>query len=38
MEADTVLGEHCLRAYCCKYLEGNLKDKFGAKAGLPAMF
>jgi hypothetical protein len=37
-EADAVLGEHCLRAYCCKHLEGNLKDKFGAKAGLPALF
>jgi transposase-like protein len=38
LEADAVLGEHCLRAYCCKHLEGNLKDQFGAKAGLPALF
>lgn len=38
VEADAVLGEHCICAYCCKYLEGNLKDKFGAKEGLPALF
>jgi hypothetical protein len=37
-EADVVLGEKCLRAYCCKHIEGNLKDKFGGKAGLPALF
>ena len=38
LEADIVLGEHCLRAYCCKHLESNLKDKFGAKARLLALF
>ena len=38
VEADAVLGEHCICAYCCKYLEGNLKDKFAAKEGLPALF
>jgi hypothetical protein len=38
IEADVVLGEYCLRAYCCKHLEGNLKDKFVAKVGLPALF
>ncbi len=38
LEADAVLGERCLRAYCCKHLESNLKDKFGAKEGLPALF
>jgi transposase-like protein len=37
-EADAVLGERCLRAYCCKHIEGNLKDKFGGKAGLPVLF
>lgn len=38
LKADAVLGERCLRAYCCKHLECNLKDQFGAKAGLPALF
>jgi transposase-like protein len=26
LEADVMLGERCLRAYCCKHLKGNLKD------------
>ena len=38
LEADVVLGERCVHAYYYKHLEGNLKDKFGAKAGLPALF
>jgi hypothetical protein len=37
-EADVVLGENCLRAYCCRHIKGNLKDKFGGKAGLLALF
>jgi len=37
-EADAVLGRNCLRAYCCRHIEGNLKDKFGGKAGLLALF
>jgi transposase-like protein len=37
-EADAVLGDNLLRAYCCKHIEGNLKDKFGGKEGLPALF
>jgi hypothetical protein len=37
-EADKVLGDNLLRAYCCKHIEGNLKDKFGGKGGLPALF
>jgi hypothetical protein len=37
-EADKVLGDNLLCAYCCKHIEGNLKDKFGGKGGLPALF
>jgi hypothetical protein len=37
-EADAVLGERCIRAYCCKHIEGNFKDAFGAKDGLCALF
>ena len=37
-EADVVLGDNLLHAYCCKHIEGNLKDKFGGKEGLPALF
>ena len=33
-----VLGDNLLRAYCCKHIEGNLKDKFGGKEGLPVLF
>ena len=36
-EVDAVLGERCLRAYSCKHIECNLKDKFGGKAGLPVL-
>jgi transposase-like protein len=38
VEADVLLGENCIRAYCCKHIEGNLKDAFGAKDGLMALF
>ena len=38
VEADTILGPNCVRAYCCKHIEGNLKDAFGAKDGLIALF
>jgi transposase-like protein len=37
-EANAVLSEKCLRAYCCRHIEGNLKDKFSGKAGLLALF
>jgi hypothetical protein len=37
-EANKVLGENCLRAYCCRHIKGNLKDKFGGKVGLLALF
>ena len=38
VEANAVLSEHCICAYCCKHFEGNLKDKFSAKEGLLALF
>ena len=38
LEVDIVLGQHCIRAYYYKHLEGNLKDQFGSKGGLPALF
>src|SRR5271170_1114144 len=38
LEADAVLGNNCICAFCCKHLEGNLKDKCGAKDGLLALF
>jgi transposase-like protein len=38
VEADVLLGENCVRAYCCKHIEGNLKDTYGAKDGLMALF
>lgn len=38
VEADVLLGENCVRAYCCKHIEGNLKDAYGAKDGLMALF
>ena len=33
-----VLGDNLLCAYYCKYIEGNLKDKFGRKESLLALF
>jgi transposase-like protein len=38
VEADVVLGKNCVRAYCCKHIEGNLRDACGAKDGLLALF
>jgi hypothetical protein len=38
VEADVLLGENCVRAYCCKHIEGNVKDAYGAKDGLMALF
>jgi hypothetical protein len=38
IEADVVLGDNYVRAYYCKHIEGNLKDGFGAKGGLMALF
>jgi transposase-like protein len=38
VEADVLLGVNCVRAYCCKHIEGNLKDAYGAKDGLMALF
>jgi hypothetical protein len=38
VEADVVLGERYIYAYCYKHLEGNLKEKFGSKGGLPKLF
>ena len=38
VEADVLLGENCIRAYCSKHIEGNLKDAFGTKDGLMALF
>jgi len=37
-EANAMLGERCIQAYCCKHIEGNFKDTFGAKDGLCALF
>ena len=38
VEADVLLGENCVQAYCCKHIEGNLKDAYRAKDGLMALF
>lgn len=38
VEADVLLRENCVRAYCCKHIEGNLKDAYRAKDGLMALF
>jgi transposase-like protein len=38
VKANVLLGENCVRAYCCKHIEGNLKDAYGAKDGLMALF
>jgi hypothetical protein len=38
IKADIVLGKYCIRAYCCKHIEGNFKDAFGAKDSLCTLF
>ena len=38
VKANVVLSENCVQAYCCKHIKGNLKDAFGAKDGLIALF
>jgi hypothetical protein len=38
VESDVLLRENCVRAYCCKHIERNLKDTYGAKDGLMALF
>jgi hypothetical protein len=38
LEADLVLGNNIARAWCCRHIESNLRDKAGGKDGLLALF
>ena len=38
VETNVLLGKNCIQAYYCKYIKGNLKDAFGTKDSLIALF